>query len=96
MAHWDMAENNFLVALLRHCPIRRNSLRLETNIDSMDISPIAFSLSLGGLHFAVRWYGLFFASTFVYGIVIFRYIYRNEGRPPDDVYDLVLYVIPAP
>jgi prolipoprotein diacylglyceryl transferase len=41
----------------------------------------------------VYWYGLFFASTFVYGIALFRTIYRLEGRRPDDVYDLALAVI---
>lgn len=58
-----------------------------------NLSPIAFTLSLGDLHVPVRWYGLFFASTFVYGIAIFRYMFRREGRPLDEVYDLVLYVI---
>ncbi len=58
-----------------------------------DISPIAFSFSLWDHLIVIRWYGLFFASTFVYGIFIFRYIFGREGRPKDDVYDLVLYVI---
>ncbi|MFM8330480.1 MAG: prolipoprotein diacylglyceryl transferase [Candidatus Methylumidiphilus sp.] len=58
-----------------------------------DVSPIAFSLSLGGHHFDVRWYGLFFASTFLYGILIFRQMFRWEGKPPDDAYDLTLFVI---
>ena len=58
-----------------------------------DISPIAFTLSVGDFHLAVRWYGLFFASTFLYGIIFFRYMYRKEGRPPDEAYDLALYVI---
>lgn len=58
-----------------------------------DVSPIAFTLSLGEYPFNVRWYGLFFASTFVYGILIFRYMFRREGREPDDAYDLTLFVI---
>jgi prolipoprotein diacylglyceryl transferase len=58
-----------------------------------DISPVAFTLHLGALEFPVRWYGLFFASTFIYGILIFRYMYRKEGRPVDEVYDLVLWVM---
>jgi phosphatidylglycerol:prolipoprotein diacylglycerol transferase len=58
-----------------------------------DISPIAFTLDLGSFHFPVRWYGLFFASTFVYGVLIFKYMLRREGRPVDEVYDLVLWVI---
>lgn len=55
--------------------------------------PVAFYLSVGGWHWPVYWYGLFFASTFVYGIAVFRRIYRLEGRRPDEVYDLVLAVI---
>jgi phosphatidylglycerol:prolipoprotein diacylglycerol transferase len=58
-----------------------------------DTSPVAFAFSLGDHSINVRWYGLFFASTFVYGILIFRYMFGREGRPQDDVYDLVLYVI---
>jgi len=58
-----------------------------------NISPIAFALNFGDFHLAVRWYGLFFASTFLYGITIFRWMYRREGRPPDEAYDLALYVI---
>lgn len=58
-----------------------------------DISPVAFTLDLGFFMLQPRWYGLFFASTFLYGMLFFRYIYRREGRPPDDVYGLVLWVI---
>jgi len=58
-----------------------------------DISPIALTLFFGEYHFNIRWYGLFFASTFAYGILIFRYMFRREGRPPDDAYDLALFVI---
>jgi len=58
-----------------------------------DLSPIAFTVSLNSFKWPVYWYGLLFAITFVYGILIFRYIYRVEGRPRDAVYDLVLYVI---
>ncbi|QSA96633.1 prolipoprotein diacylglyceryl transferase [Methylococcus sp. EFPC2] len=58
-----------------------------------DLSPIAVTLRLGGYTLPVHWYGLFFASTFVYGTLIFRYLYRREHRPPDQVYDLVLTVI---
>jgi len=58
-----------------------------------DISPIALTFSLLGHPVAVRWYGLFFASTFLYGITLFRYMYRKEGRPPDEAYDLAMFVI---
>lgn len=58
-----------------------------------DISPVAFTISLGSFHYPVFWYGLLFASTFVYGTLIFRWMFRREGRPEDEVYDLVLYVV---
>lgn len=58
-----------------------------------DISPIAFTLAWGALKLPVYWYGLFFASTFAYGTLMFRYLYAQEGRPTDQVYDLVLTVI---
>lgn len=58
-----------------------------------NISPIAFTIQLGSWTLPVHWYGLLFASTFVYGMLMFRYVYRQEGRPPDQVYDLVLTVI---
>jgi len=58
-----------------------------------DISPIAYSFALGEYQINIRWYGLFFASTFLYGILIFRYMFRREGRPPDEAYDLALFVI---
>ncbi|MFO1418932.1 MAG: prolipoprotein diacylglyceryl transferase [Methylotetracoccus sp.] len=58
-----------------------------------NVSPIAFTLSIGSWHWPVHWYGLLFGSTFIYGLFIFRYMYRLEGRPPDDVHDLVLAVI---
>lgn len=58
-----------------------------------DISPVAVTISKGSFHLPVHWYGLFFASTFVYGLFIFRYLFRREGRPEDEVYDLVLFVL---
>lgn len=58
-----------------------------------DISPIAFTISIGALHLPVHWYGLFFASTFVYGLFVFRYLFRRERRPEDEVYDLVLFIL---
>lgn len=58
-----------------------------------DISPVAFTVSLFGMRWSIHWYGMLFAATFVWGILIFRYIYRQEGRDPEQVYDLVLWVI---
>jgi prolipoprotein diacylglyceryl transferase len=58
-----------------------------------DISPIAFTVHLGTLKFSAHWYGMLFASTFVYGFFMFRYVFRRENRPAEEVYDLVLWVI---
>lgn len=44
------------------------------------ISPIAFTIPLGSFKWPVYWYGLFFAAAFVWGIAIFRYMYRQEGQ----------------
>lgn len=56
-----------------------------------DATPIAFTLSWGGFQWPVHWYGLMFAGAFAYGILFFQYLYRREGRPPDEVHDLALY-----
>lgn len=58
-----------------------------------DISPIAFTLHLGPLAWPVRWYGLLFAASFLYGIYFFQWLYRRENRPAEDVSDLALYVV---
>jgi phosphatidylglycerol:prolipoprotein diacylglycerol transferase len=58
-----------------------------------DISPVAFTLTLGSFHLPVYWYGLLFALTFYHGTTIFRWMFRREGRPEEAVYDLTLYVI---
>lgn len=58
-----------------------------------DISPVAFTLSIGSLAWPVRWYGLLFAGSFLYGIYFFQWLYRRENRPADDVHDLALYVV---
>jgi prolipoprotein diacylglyceryl transferase len=58
-----------------------------------DIDPIAFHIVLGSHRWPVHWYGLFFASTFVYGTLMFRWLYAQAGKPDDHVYDLVMAVI---
>jgi len=58
-----------------------------------DLSPVAFELGFGGHRWPIYWYGLFFASTFLYGTLAFRYLYRLAGKPEDHVYDLVVTVI---
>lgn len=58
-----------------------------------DIDPVAVTITVGNHSWPVFWYGLFFASTFIYGTLIFRWLYVRAGKPEDQVYDLVLTVI---
>lgn len=45
--------------------------------------------------FAITWYGLCFALSFIIGIQIITYIFRHEGKPTRDVDSLVLYMVIA-
>jgi len=55
--------------------------------------PVAFYVAVGDHRWPVFWYGVLFASTFAYGTLMFRWLYRQAGKPVDHVYDLVLTVI---
>lgn len=54
-----------------------------------DISPEIISFG----PFAVRWYGLLFASSFIAGFLILRWIFRQENKPDSDLDELLLYMI---
>lgn len=43
--------------------------------------------------FPPRWYGLLFASGFLVGSYIMRWIYRLEGRDPEEVERLTIYMV---
>ncbi|GAB3787647.1 prolipoprotein diacylglyceryl transferase [Spirosoma horti] len=43
--------------------------------------------------FAITWYGLCFALSFIFGIQVITYIFRQEGRPVRDVDSLLLYIV---
>lgn len=45
--------------------------------------------------FAVSWYGLFFALSFILGIQLITHIFRQEAKPAGDVDSLVLYMVIA-
>ncbi len=45
--------------------------------------------------FSLRWYGLFFAVSFLIGQQIFYYIYKKEGKPEKDVDTLTIYMVVA-
>lgn len=54
-----------------------------------DIGPELFSLGPIG----IRWYGLAFASSFLFGFLLLRRIFRLEGRPVKNLDKLLLYVL---
>ena len=45
--------------------------------------------------FPPRWYGLLFAGGFLIGSYIMRWIYKLDGRDPEEVERLTLYMVIA-
>jgi phosphatidylglycerol---prolipoprotein diacylglyceryl transferase len=56
-----------------------------------DVNPEIFSATVFGHVIAVRWYGLLFASGFVFGYYIIRKMFRNEGLPDELLDKLTVY-----
>lgn len=54
-----------------------------------DISPEIFSVG----PVVVRWYGLLFASSFFFGFLIIRWIFRQENKPEKDLDELLFYMV---
>lgn len=54
-----------------------------------DVSPELFSIG----PFVVRWYGVLFAVAFVLGYAMFRWIYRVEEKPAEDIDELLAYML---
>ena len=54
-----------------------------------DVSPELFTA--GPFH--IRWYGALFATAFFTGYLLMRSIYRKEGKPEQDLGDLMVYAI---
>jgi phosphatidylglycerol---prolipoprotein diacylglyceryl transferase len=50
-----------------------------------------FRITLLGHIFAIRWYGLLFASSFVFGYYIMKQIFRNEGLSDELLKQLIVY-----
>ncbi len=59
------------------------------NFINWDVSPEIFNLG----PVSVRWYGLLFALSFVFGYMILTRIFVKEGKPKEDVEQLSVYVI---
>ena len=54
-----------------------------------DIDPELFSLG----PISIRWYGLMFASSFLFGFLLLRRIFRLEGRHVKNLDKLLVYVL---
>jgi len=57
-----------------------------------DMDPEIFRMTILGHTLAVRWYGLLFASGFVFGYYILRRMFRNEGLKDELLDKLTVYV----
>lgn len=51
--------------------------------------PVIFQLG----PIAARWYGLLFAGSFFVGFYLMRYMYKGDGRNPDEVERLLMYAM---
>ncbi len=51
-------------------------------------NPEIFSIG----NFSIRWYGLLFASAFVFGYIIFQKIFKKEGVPIEELDKFTIYV----
>jgi len=61
---------------------------MELQIIPWNVNPEIFRIG----NFAVRWYGLLFASGFVFGYYIMRKIFRNEGLTDATLDRLTVYM----
>jgi phosphatidylglycerol---prolipoprotein diacylglyceryl transferase len=43
--------------------------------------------------FVIRWYGLFFTLSFIFGFFLFNWIYRKEKKSPIDIHQLMVYML---
>ncbi len=53
-----------------------------------DIDPLFFSWGF----LKVRWYGLMFASAFIFSYLLMQWIYKTEGKKIEEVDDLLWYI----
>lgn len=58
-----------------------------------DVSPYILDLKIGDTPLPVTWYGLLFVSGFLFGHSLLRYMFRTEGKSPQEVDTLAIYVI---
>ncbi len=64
-----------------------------------DANPVLFSIDAFNLfgfqfpQFEIRWYGLLFAAGFLIGMQIMTRIFRQEGKPQEDLDALLIYMV---
>lgn len=61
---------------------------MELAIITWDVNPEIFRIG----NFAPRWYGVLFASGFLFGYLIFKRIFRNEGLKDEMLDKLTIYM----
>ncbi|MBS0011148.1 MAG: prolipoprotein diacylglyceryl transferase, partial [Bacteroidales bacterium] len=61
---------------------------MELAIITWDVNPEIFRIG----NFAPRWYGVLFASGFLFGYLIFKRIFKNEGLKEELLDRLTIYV----
>jgi len=61
---------------------------MELAIITWDVNPEIFSIG----NFAPRWYGVLFASGFLFGYFIFKKIFKNEGLKDEMLDKLTIYM----
>ncbi len=64
------------------------SLVMHLLVIPWDVNPEIFRIG----SFAVRWYGLFFASSFLFGYIILSKIFKNENLSDELLDKLTIYV----
>lgn len=60
-----------------------------------DQDPIAFQFSIGDFEWAIRWYGIFFATPFLIAYYLLNRIFQIEGKPEKDLESLFLHIFVA-
>jgi len=68
--------------------VLQNKDMMTLQIIPWDVNPEIFRIG----NFAVRWYGLLFASGFLFGYYIMRSMFRNEGLKDETLDRLTVYV----
>ncbi len=80
----DDSAYHFLLTLA----IKTVEIIMDMLIIPWDVNPEIFRIG----SFAVRWYGLLFASSFLFGYFIMEKIFKNENLPAETLDSLTIYM----